>query len=76
MVTIIKSFGGDEMSINRLKVIRKKIAIVERIPFIGKILKKYYRKQLFKEIDRIVLSKRKEETNEFFKNFVNNFDEQ
>ena len=64
------------MSINKLKEIRKKIVTVERIPFIGKILKKYYRKQLFKEIDRIVLSKRKEETNEFFKNFVNNFDEQ
>ena len=64
------------MSINKLKEIRKKIVTVERIPFIGKILKKYYRKQLFKEIDRIVLSKRKEEANEFFKNFVNNFDEQ
>ena len=64
------------MSINKLKEIRKKIVTVERIPFIGKILKKYYRKQLFKEIDRIVLSKRKEEVNEFFKNFVNNFDEQ
>ena len=64
------------MSINKLKEIRKKIVTVERIPFIGKILKKYYRKQLFKEIDRIVKSKRKEETNEFFKNFVNNFDEQ
>ena len=64
------------MSISRLKAIRKKIVMVERIPFIGKILKKYYRKQLFKEIDKIVQSKRKEETNEFFKNFVNNFDEQ
>ena len=64
------------MSINKLKEIRKKIVTVERIPFIGKILKKYYRKQLFKEIDRIVQSKRKEETNEFFKNFVNNFDKQ
>ena len=64
------------MSINKLKEIRKKIVTVERIPFIGKILKKYYRKQLFKEIDRIMQSKRKEETNEFFKNFVNNFDEQ
>ena len=64
------------MDSNKLKEIRKKIVTVERIPFIGKILKKYYRKQLFKEIDRIVLSKRKEETNKFFKNFVNNFDEQ
>ena len=64
------------MNSNKLKEIRKKIVTVERIPFIGKILKKYYRKQLFKEIDRIVQSKRKEETNEFFKNFVNNFDEQ
>ena len=63
------------MSINKLKGIRKKITKVEKIPFIGKILKKYYRKQLFKEIDRIVQSKRREETNEFFKNFVNNFDE-
>ena len=64
------------MNSNKLKEIRKKIVTVERIPFIGKILKKYYRKQLFKEIDRIVQSKRREETNEFFKNFVNNFDEQ
>ena len=64
------------MDNNKLKEIRKKIVTVERIPFIGKILKKYYRKQLFEEIDRIVQSKRKEETNEFFKNFVNNFDEQ
>ena len=64
------------MSINKLKEIRKKIVTVERIPFIGKILKKYYRKQLFKVIDKIVQSKRKEEANEFFKNFVNNFDEQ
>ena len=64
------------MNSNKLKEIRKKIVTVERIPFIGKILKKYYRKQLFKEIDRIVQSKIKDETNEFFKNFVNNFDEQ
>ena len=64
------------MSINKLKGIRKKITKVEKIPFIGKILKKYYRKQLFKVIDKIVQSKRKEEANEFFKNFVNNFDEQ
>ena len=63
------------MDSNKLKEIRKKIAKAEKIPIIGKILKKYYRKQLFKEIDRIVQSKRKEETNEFFKNFVNNFDE-
>ena len=64
------------MNSNKLKEIRKKIVTVERIPFIGKILKKYYRKQLFKVIDKIVQSKRKEEANEFFKNFVNNFDEQ
>ena len=64
------------MDSNKLKEIRKKIAKAEKIPFIDKILKKYYRKQLFKEIDRIVQSKRKEEANEFFKNFVNNFDEQ
>ena len=64
------------MDSNKLKEIRKKIVTVERIPFIGKILKKYYRKQLYKEIDRIVQSKRREEANEFFKNFVNNFDEQ
>ena len=63
------------MDNNKLKEIRKKIVTVERIPFIGKILKKYYRKQLFKEIDRIVQSKRKEESSQFFKNFVNNFDE-
>ena len=64
------------MDSNKLKEIRRKIAKAEKIPFIDKILKKYYRKQLFKEIDRIVQSKRKEEANEFFKNFVNNFDEQ
>ena len=64
------------MNSNKLKEIRKKIVTAERIPFIGKILKKYYRKQLFKVIDKIVQSKRKEEANEFFKNFVNNFDEQ
>ena len=64
------------MDSNKLKEIRKKIAKAEKIPFIGKILKKYYRKQLFKVIDKIVQSKRKEEANEFFKNFVNNFDEQ
>ena len=61
------------MSINKLKEIRKKIVTVERIPFIGKILKKYYRKQLFKVIDKIVQSKRKEEANEFFRNFTHNF---
>ena len=64
------------MSINKLKEIRKKIAIVERIPFISKILKKHYRKQLFEEIDRIVQSKRREEVNEFFKNFMSNSGEQ
>ena len=64
------------MDSNKLKEIRKKIAKAEKIPIIGKILKKYYKKKLIKEIGRIVQSKRKEETNEFFKNFVNNFDEQ
>ena len=62
------------MDNNKLKEIRKKIAKAEKIPFIGKILKKYYRKQLFKVIDKIVQSKRKEEeTNEFFRNFTHNF---
>ena len=61
------------MNSNKLKEIRKKITKVEKIPFIGKILKKYYRKQLYKEIDRIVQSKRREETNEFFRNFTHNF---
>ena len=64
------------MGVNRLEVIRKKIAKVERIPFISKILKKHYRKQLFEEIDRIVQSKRREEVNEFFKNFMSNSGEQ
>ena len=64
------------MGINRLEVIRKKIAKVERIPFISKILKKRYRNQLFEEIDRIVQSKRREEVNEFFKNFMSNSGEQ
>ena len=64
------------MDSNKLKELRKKIAKVEKTPIIGRILKKYYRKQLFKEIDRMVQSKRREEVNEFFKNFVNNFDEQ
>ena len=64
------------MDSNKLKEIRKKIVTVERIPFIGKMLKKYYKKKLFREIDKIVESKRKEESNEFFKNFVNNFDKQ
>ena len=64
------------MGINRLEVIRKKIAKVERIPFISKILKKRYRNQLFEEIDRIVQSKTREEVNEFFKNFMSNSGEQ
>ena len=64
------------MSINKLKEIRKKIAKAEKIPFIGKILKKHYRNQLFEEIDRIVQSKRREEVNEFFKNFMSNSGEQ
>ena len=76
MLQLLKVLVGDKMSISRLKAIRKKIVIVERIPFIGKILKKRYRKQLFEEIDRIVQSKRKEEINEFFRNFGNNFEEQ
>ena len=61
------------MDSNKLKEIRKKIAKAEKIPIIGKMLRKYYRKQLFKEIDRIVQSKRKEEANKFFKNFTHNF---
>ena len=61
------------MNSNKFKEIRKKITKVEKIPFIGKILKKYYRKQLYKELDRIVQSKRREETNEFFRNFTHNF---
>ena len=61
------------MSINKLKEIRKKIAKAEKIPFISKILKKRYRNQLFEEIDRIVQSKRREEVNEFFRNFTHNF---
>ena len=48
------------MDSNKLKEIRKKIAKAEKIPFIGKILKKYYKKQLFKEIDKIVQSRKKD----------------
>lgn len=76
MLRLLKVLVGDKMSINKLKEIRKKIAKVEKIPIIGKILKRYYRKKLYKELDRIIEGKRKEEVNEFFKNFANNFDEQ
>ena len=61
------------MDSNKLKEIRKKIVTVERIPFIGKMLKKYYKKKLFREIDKIVENKRKEEVNKFFRNFTHNF---
>ena len=61
------------MDNNKLKEIRKKITKVEKIPIIGKILKRYYRKKLFREIDKIVENKRKEEVNDFFKNFTHNF---
>ena len=61
------------MSINRLKVIRKKIVMVERIPFIGKILRRYYRKKLYRELDRLIENKRKEEVDDFFRNFTTNF---
>lgn len=61
------------MNSNKLKEIRKKIAKEEKIPIIGKILKKYYKKKLFREIDKIVESKRKEEVNKFFRNFTHNF---
>ena len=61
------------MDSNKLKELRKKIAKAEKIPIIGKILKKYYKKKLFREIDKIVESKRKEEVNRFFRNFTHNF---
>ena len=61
------------MDNNKLKEIRKKIAKVEKIPIVGKILKRYYRKQLFKELDKIIENKRKEEVDDFFRNFTTNF---
>lgn len=64
------------MDNNKLKEIRKKTAKVEKIPIVGKILKRYYRKKLYKELDRIIENKRKEEVNDFFRNFTHNFDEQ
>ena len=61
------------MDNNKLKEMRKKIAKVEKIPIIGKTLKRYYRKQLFKELDKIIENKRKEEVDDFFRNFTTNF---
>ena len=61
------------MDSNKLKEIRRKIAKVEKTPIIGKILKRYYKKKLFREIDKIVENKRKEEVNKFFRNFTHNF---
>ena len=61
------------MDNNKLKEIRKKIVKAEKIPIIGKTLKRYYRKQLFKELDKIIENKRKEEVDDFFRNFANNF---
>ena len=37
------------------------------------LLKRYYRKKLYKELDKIIENKRKEEVNEFFRNFTKNF---
>ena len=54
------------MDNNKLKEMRKKIAKAEKIPIVGKILKRYYRKQLFKELDKIIENKRKEEVDDFF----------
>ena len=61
------------MDNNKLKEIRKKTAKVEKIPIVGKILRRYYRKKLYKELDRIIENKRKEEVNRFFRNFTHNF---
>ena len=61
------------MSINKLKEIRKNTAKVEKIPIVGKILRRYYRKKLYKELDRIIENKRKEEIDVFFRNFTTNF---
>ena len=61
------------MDNNKLKEIRKKIAKVEKIPIVGKILRRYYRKKLYKELDRIIENKRKEEIDVFFRNFTTNF---
>ena len=61
------------MDNNKLKEIRKKIAKVEKIPIVGKILRRYYRKKLYRELDRIIENKRKEEIDVFFRNFTTNF---
>ena len=61
------------MDNNKLKEIRKKIAKVEKIPIVGKILRRYYRKKLYRELDRLIENKRKEEVDDFFRNFANNF---
>ena len=61
------------MDNNKLKEIRKKTAKVEKIPIVGKILRRYYRKKLYKELDRIIENKRKEEIDVFFRNFTTNF---
>ena len=61
------------MSINKLKEIRKNTAKVEKIPIVGKILKRYYRKKLYRELDRLIENKRKEEVDDFFRNFTTNF---
>ena len=61
------------MGNNKLKEIREKTAKVEKIPIVGKILRRYYRKKLYKELDRIIENKRKEEVNRFFRNFTHNF---
>ena len=61
------------MDNNKLKEIRKKTAKVEKIPIVGKILRRYYRKKLYRELDRLIENKRKEEVDDFFRNFANNF---
>ena len=61
------------MDNNKLKEIRKKIAKVEKIPIVGKILRRYYRKKLYRELDRLIENKRKEEVDDFFRNFTTNF---
>ena len=57
----------------KLKEIREKTAKVEKIPIVGKILRRYYRKKLYKELDKIIENKRKEEVDDFFRNFTTNF---
>ena len=61
------------MDNNKLKEIREKTAKVEKIPIVGKILRRYYRKKLYKELDKIIENKRKEEVDDFFRNFTTNF---